>query len=90
MTTNTTDPFPVSAHLRSAVASTLAATGETQTELAVRAGLTPSALSRALGEDFDARPGTVRAVLVACGYRLELVRVEAPPPLPAATTTEAG
>lgn len=73
----TPDPFPVSRFLRAACdAARASGRHDSQSAIAAAAGLTPPALSRALGEGFDARPDTVRAVLRACGMRLELVPVE--------------
>ena len=70
----TPDPFPVTAFLRAATERALiAGRYASQGELAAAAGLTQPALSRALSAGFEARPSTVRAVLRACGMRLELV-----------------
>ena len=72
ITTPTPDPFPVTAILIAATeAALISGRYATQGELAAAAGLTQPALSRALR--VDARPSTVRAVLRACGMRLELV-----------------
>lgn len=73
---NHDDPFPVSALLRSAVARARASLGCSQNDVARLAGLEPPNLSRALAEDSEARPSTVRAVLQVAVLRLALVATD--------------
>jgi DNA-binding phage protein len=69
------DPADMGALLSAAVGAHCGRTGQSQADVARAAGLTPSALSRALGSP-DARPSTVRALCRALGLRVALVRAK--------------